>query len=51
MRASLAAARSTMETLLLFSALALLFTATALVAGAAGVISLMVAGIGAGDRS
>jgi hypothetical protein len=46
MRASLAAARSTMETLLLFSALALLFTATALVAGAAGVISPVVASIG-----
>jgi hypothetical protein len=47
MRASLAAARSTMETLLLTSALSLLFTVTALAAGAAGATSLAVAGIGA----
>jgi len=47
LQASLAAARATMETLLLFSALALVFAATAVAAGSAAAVSPAVAAIGA----
>lgn len=46
MRAALADARSALESLLLYSALAIVFATTALVSGIAGVISPPAAGIG-----